>query len=111
MTWLALTFDYAALLAFALGMEIHHRAVLGSTPSTGRRLSWKCAGGLLLALALIAAIGARGVAVGLVLWFVAWAGGGLLLTWLLAWRPRWCWLPVVALALAGGVCGVWTTSA
>ncbi len=106
MTWLAIALDYAALLAFALGMEIHHRAILRRTPSAGRRLAWKTAGALLLVLALIAAIGTQGVAVGLVLWFVAWAGGGLVLTLLLAWRPRWCWLPAVALMLSGVVGGV-----
>lgn len=103
MTWLALALDYAALLAFALGMDIHHRAILGNTPTTRRRLAWKTAGGLLLALALIAAIAAQGVGVGLVLWFVAWAAGGLVLTLLLERAPRFCALPALACLLAASL--------
>lgn len=96
MIWLALTLDYAALLAFALGMDVHHRAILGRGPSPDRRRAWKCAGGALLALALAASVWAHGIGVGLVLWFAGWAACGLLLTLLLERAPRFCLLPALA---------------
>jgi hypothetical protein len=100
MTWLALTLDYAALLAFALGMDAHHRAILGRGPSPDRRRAWKCAGGALLALALAASVWAHGIGVGVVLWFAGWAACGLLLTLLLERCPRLCALPAFACLLA-----------
>lgn len=103
MIWLALALDYAALLAFALGMEIHHRAILGRVPSAERRRAWKCVGGALLVLALAASVGALGVTGGPVLWFVAWAGGGLVLTLLLERAPRISALPALVCLTAAAI--------
>lgn len=103
MIWLALALDYAALLAFALGMKIHHRAILGREPEDVARRAWKTTGVVLLAFALVVCIAAQGVGVGLVLWFVAWAGGGLTLTLLLERAPRFCALPALACLLAASI--------
>lgn len=103
MIWLALALDYAALLAFALGMDFHHRTILGRTPPDSLRRGWKAAGVVLLAFALIASVAAQGVGVGLVLWFVAWAGGGLILTLLLERAPRLTVLPVPVCLLIAAI--------
>ena len=102
MNALAALLAYAALAALALGMARHHRTVFGRELPPGRRTLLRIAGGSLLALAFAADLRAQGPELGPVAWCAQIAVTGLVLTLLLAFRPRWwavplAWLAVLAL--------------
>lgn len=71
MIWLSLALNLAGLVAFALGMEVHHRAVLGRAPSAATRLNFKTLGAMLQSFSLAAAIFSAGFGTG----FVEWIAG------------------------------------
>lgn len=85
----ALALSYAGMAGLSLAMDRHCEQVTGHSevPLSWRRML-RATSGVLLALALLACTGAWGVTVG----FVAWCGfltaGGLLVAWLMAYRPR-----------------------
>ncbi len=81
---------FAGMAALALRMAPHRRAALG--PHAQRRcsrLSMAIGGIVLLSVALALAVRGYDWPVGTVVWFSAWSVGGLAVTLLLTYRPRW----------------------
>lgn len=96
---LALALCYAGMAGLCLSMARHYQQVWGGKPGRLARLGLRCAGWLLLALALLPCAAAWGVAVGVVVWLGFLSAGALVLAWLLAYRPR----SAAALALGGAL--------
>lgn len=88
MIWLSLFLNFSGLAAFALGMESHHRAVLGRVPAPRLRLNLKALGAMLQAFALSVAILSAGFGVGFVEWIAGLAACGFGLALLLSSRAR-----------------------
>lgn len=87
--------SYAGFSALCLAMERHHQDLLGHKPSSQRRMQWRVAGWVLLAVSLWVCVATSGWSMGLVRWTAVLMGSAVLLVWLLPYQPRW------ALALAG----------
>jgi len=98
MNALAVLLAYAALAALALGMNRHHRTVFGRDLPPQRRTALRIAGVSLLALTLVVDLLAQGPELGPVAWCAQLAAAGLMLTLLLAFRPRWWVAPLALLA-------------
>ncbi len=98
MIWLSLACNYLGLVAFAASLESHRRTF----PRISTRIrppALFAIGGVLQAAALIAAFPSREVTAALVLCAVGWAVCGLILSLLLAFRPKAWPLPAVLLVL------------
>jgi len=86
---------YAGFSALCLAMDRHHEDVFDRALPRGRRLWLRALGWLGLVLSLAACATAWGWSYGIVEWVGILSLAGLLLIWLLAYRPR------AALAAAG----------
>ncbi len=98
MIWLSLACNYLGLVAFAAALESHRRAF----PLLSARIrppALFAIGGVLQSAALITAFPSREVAAALVHCAVGWAVCGLILSLLLAFRPKSWPLPAVLLLL------------
>lgn len=85
----ALALSYAGMAGLSLAMDRHWEQVTGhSEVPVARRRVLRPASGVLLALALLACTGAWGATVGFVAWCGLLTAGGLLVAWLMAYRPR-----------------------
>lgn len=100
MNWLAATLAYAAVLAFALAMTPHHRAVFNGPTPPRRMWALRVSGAVCSALAVAGFITAQGWQTGIVAALAALSVASFALTLLLAYRPRWIGWPVVALLVA-----------
>jgi hypothetical protein len=91
MTLLAIGLAFSGFIALCLGMEKHQMDLYGAArapATTMQRIGW--AGWALTAAAFLAAVLARGWAVGTVLWLGAMTLAGIVITYgLLPYRPRW----------------------
>lgn len=108
MIWLSLAFNYLGLAAFAATLESHRRT-FARAAALIRPTGLFAIGGGLQAAALAAAFPSREIAAGLVLWAVGWAVCGLILSLLLAFRPRSWPLPVIgflAIAIVDRLCPI-----
>jgi len=88
MIWLTLALSFAGLSAFALGMDVHHRAVFAHKPAPRLRRNLQAGGALLQSLSLALAILTAGFGVGFVEWIAGLAAGGFALSLLLSSRGR-----------------------
>jgi hypothetical protein len=86
MIWLSLLFNFAGLSAFALGTDVHHRAIFDQKPASARAQKLKAGGTLLLSLSLALAIATAGFGVGFVEWIAGLAACGFALALLLSSR-------------------------
>jgi Protein of unknown function (DUF3325). len=96
---------FAGMAALALRMAPHRRAAL--EPHVQRRcsrLSMTIGGLVLLSGAFALAVRAYGWSMGALVWFSSWSVGGLAVTLLLTYRPR--WLPGLSIASVVGA-AVW----
>jgi hypothetical protein len=98
MIGLSLAFNYIGLAAFAAAMESHGRTFPRAS-SRIPRASLVAIGGIFQAGAVAFALAKLGIAAGPVLWVVGWAIGGLVLSLLLAFRPRFWPLPAIIFLL------------
>jgi Protein of unknown function (DUF3325) len=89
MSWLA-SFSLAllAMLTLSVAMERHHRQVRGVPPAPRTRLLLRATGGLLMPASLWQATHAFGIGAGLVVWCAMLCAAGVVVTWLLPYRPR-----------------------
>lgn len=103
----ALALSYAGMAGLSLAMDRHYEQVCGqgTVPPRRRRLL-RAAGSALLALALLACTGAWGATVGFTAWWGFLTAGGVLVAWLMAYRPRQAAASAgvaLVLGLAGGI--------
>lgn len=85
----ALALSYAGMAGLSLAMDRHYEQVTGrgEVPLARRRML-RASSGALLALALLACTGAWGATVGFTAWWGFLTAGGVLVAWLMAYRPR-----------------------
>ena len=81
-----------AFTALSVAMERHHAQVFGAARAR-RPFAWRNLGWTLLAASVAYAIYVFGVGVGLVVWCGALTIAGVVVAWLLPYRPRWL-LPI-----------------
>lgn len=103
----ALALSYAGMAGLSLAMDRHYEQVCGqgAMPLLRRRVL-RAAGSVLLALALLACTSAWGATVGFTVWWGFLTAGGLLVAWLMAYRPRQAAAGAgvaLVLGLAGGI--------
>ncbi len=77
----------AAFSALSLAMERHHVQVFGTNVAK-RQLTWRSLGWTLMLAAAIYSIHSLGIGIGLVLWCGVLTIAGVLVAWLLPYRPR-----------------------
>jgi Protein of unknown function (DUF3325) len=87
-TLIAFTLTLAAMTMLCVAMDKHRAQVWGQKPSSKQRLSLRVLGWLLLAAACAFCMKAFGVGIGLVMWFALLNTAGLLLAFVLPYRPR-----------------------
>lgn len=80
---------YGGFTALCLSMERHYNDLLAGKPSLRRRRVLKAGGWLLLCVSAWAAVSAEGWTLGLVKWSAVLMASGVLLVFLLPYRPRW----------------------
>jgi Protein of unknown function (DUF3325) len=97
-TLIAFALTLAAMTILCVAMDKHSAQVWGRKPSTTQRVSLRVLGWMLLAAACAFCVQAFGVGIGLVMWFGLLNVAGLLLAFLLPYRPR--LLPWIAAAVA-----------
>jgi len=95
MSLAAFLLAYGGFAALALAMDRHYEAVFDSAISARRRLMLRWLGSIGLAASLWASVAVYGWSYGLTEWIGILAIAGLLLIWILTYRPA------VALMLAG----------
>lgn len=85
----ALALSYAGMAGLSLAMDRHDEQVMGHSevPPAWRRML-RATSGVVLALALLACTGAWGATVGFTAWWGFLTAGGVLVAWLMAYRPR-----------------------
>ncbi len=79
---------FAGFAALCLAMEKHFTELLKRKPTQGLRRGLRCAGWVLLLLALALAVHQRGWALGLVEWTAVLMAGVTLWVFLLPYQPR-----------------------
>ncbi len=79
---------YAGFCALSMAMERHFEEVFGRGLQTGPRRALRAAGALGLALSLLLCARIDGWSHGIVLWTGMLTLAGLLLIWVMAYRPR-----------------------
>lgn len=85
----ALALSYAGMAGLSLAMDRHYEQATGQGEAPpARRRALRVAGSLLLVLALWACTGAWGATVGFTAWWGFLTAGGVLVAWLMAYRPR-----------------------
>lgn len=85
----ALALSHAGMAGLCLAMDRHHEQLTGQGEvPRARRRALRAAGSVLLALALLACTRAWGATVGFTAWWGFLTAGGLLVAWLMAYRPR-----------------------
>lgn len=103
----ALALSHAGMAGLCLAMDRHHEQVTGQGEvPPARRRALRAAGSVLLMLALLACTRAWGATVGFTAWWGFLTAGGLLVAWLMAYRPRQsvaCAGVALALGLFGGL--------
>lgn len=100
MNALASLLTYAGLASLAFAMPRHHRTVFRRDDAAGLRLALRTAGWLLLAASVAASFRRHGAELGAIAWFAAAAAAGLVLTFVLAYAPRYWPAPLVPLLIA-----------
>jgi hypothetical protein len=107
----AISLAFSGFIALCLGMEKHQMDLYGATRAPARtmqRIGW--AGWALIASAFVAAVLARGWAIGAVLWLGAMTLAGIVITYgLLPYRPQWVKPAAYAVPTLAGV--LWVTGA
>lgn len=98
MIWFSLVFNYIGLTAIAAAMESHRRT-FPRVANHFRPARLFAIGGISQAVALAVAVFTFKLVPGLVLWVIGWAACGLIVSLLLAFRPKLLPLPAIALAL------------
>jgi hypothetical protein len=88
MLLLALTLAYGAYVSLCLAMPRHCGQVFGREPRAGRRAALMCAGWAGIALSLLACVHAAGWQFGPVYWVGLLVVAGVLLVFLLPYKPR-----------------------
>ena len=85
----ALALSYAGMAGLSLAMDRHYEQATGQgeVPRARRRVL-RAAASVLLVLALLACTGAWGATVGFTAWWGFLTAGGVLVAWLMAYRPR-----------------------
>lgn len=85
----ALALSYAGMAGLSLAMDRHYEQATGrGEVPRARRRALRTAGSVLLVLALLACTGAWGATVGFTAWWGFLTAGGVLVAWLMAYRPR-----------------------
>lgn len=92
---------YSAFTSLCLTMNRHHRQVWQGEPATLQRLLLRSCGWALLIASYAVCLVGSGWSLGLVEWFGALSAAGLVLIFLLPYRPRVAaWLGLLTLLLA-----------
>lgn len=98
---------YAGFTALALAMHRHHRQIWQRGPTALRRIGFRAAGIVCLALALAACVVEDGWFTGVVQWFAMLTASAIAFDFLLSYAPRaaaaasFLALPIAAAALVG----------
>ncbi|ANY15552.1 DUF3325 domain-containing protein [Bordetella pseudohinzii] len=82
---------YAGFCALSMAMARHFEAVFGRGLRTGLRRALRAAGALALGLSLFLCARMDGWSYGIVLWTGMLTLAGLLLIWVMTYRPRLAW--------------------
>jgi hypothetical protein len=98
----SLALAHAGFVALCLGMDRHHRQVLGARPSPSRARALRAGGWLVLAASYAASVAEAGPSVGTVAWIGALTLGAGVIVLLLPYAPRALRLSA-GLALVAGV--------
>ncbi|MGH8517887.1 MAG: DUF3325 domain-containing protein [Panacagrimonas sp.] len=87
---MALACSCAGLGWFALSLDAHARQVFRRTPPRGRRIRvLRMSGGLALLLSLVFCLRADHPSMAILVWIMSLAAGALIVSFTLAYRPRW----------------------